>query len=433
MAENKKDSSNRKLKVTYRGRIAQIGIYFVKFLRMFIYQSDWTVLPMTALIAGIVGFVMGKYYMVTINGTMTGTFALVCVCIWNGCFNSVQVICRERDVVKREHRSGMHISSYVVSHMLYQFILCVLQTIITLQVAGLAGMTFPEQGMFTKWFALEFGFTVLLITYAADMMSLFISSISRTTTTAMTIMPFVLVFQLIFSGGVIQIPEAAEPVSMLTVSCPGFKAMASLADTNNKRNGSVSKMVFKMKNEKIPLTITLGQLMDALTDKDNEGVADLRAVKIEGQTTLGEVIHELRTDDGFAELREEKIDETMTVGGALLVMEEAGYTEKYKDTKITYTTTFGELVDLLAASKSVQERRDESITVYTTVGEIIDQVGKDEAKKFMDERAAKASYDPKYEYSRSNVILNWMHLLVFILLFSALTVITLEFIDKDKR
>lgn len=36
-------------------------------------------------------------------------------------------------MIKREHRSGMHISSYIVSHMLYQAFLCLAQTAVTLE------------------------------------------------------------------------------------------------------------------------------------------------------------------------------------------------------------------------------------------------------------------------------------------------------------
>ncbi|MBO5497642.1 MAG: hypothetical protein J5967_09590, partial [Oscillospiraceae bacterium] len=117
MAEKTKETTSRKLTVRYSGRIEQVGIYFKKFLRMFLYQSDWKVLPMSALIAGLVGMVMNASLFQTMEGTMMGAFALVMVCIWNGCFNSIQVICRERDVIKREHRSGMHISSYIAAHM----------------------------------------------------------------------------------------------------------------------------------------------------------------------------------------------------------------------------------------------------------------------------------------------------------------------------
>ena len=44
----------------HRGRLAQIPIYLGKDFRMFIFQTDWKVLPMSALIAGMIGFVL--YY-----------------------------------------------------------------------------------------------------------------------------------------------------------------------------------------------------------------------------------------------------------------------------------------------------------------------------------------------------------------------------------
>ena len=433
MSEININNGNGDETVKYRGRIGQIGICFPKFLRMFVYQSDWIVLPMTALIAGIVGFVMGKYYMVTMNGTMTGTFALVCVCIWNGCFNSVQVICRERDVVKREHRAGMHITSYIISHMLYQLILCLIQTVITLWVTSLAGMKFPEQGLFTKWFYLDFGFTILLITFAADMMSLWISALSRTTTIAMTIMPFVLVFQLIFSGGVISIPPAAEPISALTVSSPGFKALATQADVNSKRNRAVSKMLFKMKDDELTFRFTLGQLIDLLADKDNESVAGLRAVEIEPGTKVGTLFHELTTADKYADLRKEKVNGFLTVGDYLFLIDQGGYLKEYEDIEIKYSTTLGEIADMLAEDESTQARRNETITVTTTLDELIALKGEKEVRQLIDERVVQASYDPKYEYNKTNIITNWAHLLFFVVLFSLLSVITLEFIDKDTR
>ena len=37
----------------YTGRIDQIRIYLKKFLRMFVYQSDWKVLPIGAVIASL--------------------------------------------------------------------------------------------------------------------------------------------------------------------------------------------------------------------------------------------------------------------------------------------------------------------------------------------------------------------------------------------
>ena len=169
MAETMEKTARRNITVRYHGRKGQILIYLGKFLRMFIYQSDWKVLPMAALIAGLVGIVMSGDFMVTMEGTLMCAFAMACVCIWNGSFNSIQVICRERDVIKREHRSGMHVSSYIAAHMMYQLLLCLLQTIVTLLVCYLVGMKYTGKGLFTPWLILDIGITMLLITYAADM------------------------------------------------------------------------------------------------------------------------------------------------------------------------------------------------------------------------------------------------------------------------
>ena len=63
-------------KLQYTGRFHQFVIYLRKFLRMFVYQSDWVVLPIGAVIAALVTFVVGNNMFVTQEGTTMGTFAL---------------------------------------------------------------------------------------------------------------------------------------------------------------------------------------------------------------------------------------------------------------------------------------------------------------------------------------------------------------------
>ncbi len=54
-------------------------------------------------------------------------------------------MCRERAIVKREHRSGLHISTYMIAHMVYQLLLCVMQTAATMYVLYLMKIGFPER------------------------------------------------------------------------------------------------------------------------------------------------------------------------------------------------------------------------------------------------------------------------------------------------
>lgn len=204
-------------KTRYLGRTGQMLIHLRKLLRMFIYQNDWKVLPMAAVIAALVTFVVGGNLFVTQEGTMMGSFALVCICVWNGFFNSIQAVCRERNIVKREHRSGLHMSAYIGAHMIYQMLLCAAQVGITLGILHIAEVKIPESGVIFSSGMFELAFTMFLITYASDMLSLMVSSIVRNTTTAMTAMPFLLIFQLVFSGGFFTLSGAASSITGLTI------------------------------------------------------------------------------------------------------------------------------------------------------------------------------------------------------------------------
>jgi len=379
MAELIANGKNRRLRIRHRGRSAQVWIYLGKLLRMFIYQNDWKVLPMAALIAGLVGMVIQTRLFVNMEGTLMGSFALVMVCIWNGCFNSIQVICRERDVIKREHRSGMHISSYICAHMIYQALLCMMQTAVTVYITKAVGVEYKGEGLVTPFLIVDFGISMFLIAYASDMLSLWVSTLAKSTTAAMTIMPFVLIFQLVFSGGMLSLPAWTDSITPLTISNPALKVLAAQSNYNSRPVMTVWNTVNNMKDREVNTTVSLGQAMDLLQKKDNPYIAEFRGMEL---------------DNGL---------------------------------------TVGSMLDAVAESPEVQAHREDSYTFSSTVGEIVDLIGVDRVKDLLQNKIAEASQVPDYDYSLENVLGYWMQLILFVLVFAALSTITLEFIDKDKR
>ena len=241
-------SANPQRSERYRGRISQTFIYLGKLLRMFVYQNDWKVLPMAAVIAGLVSFVLGANLFKTQEGTMSGCFALVCVCIWNGFFNSIQVVCRERSIVKREHRAGLHISSYIAAHMIYQLLLCLMQTGITIVVLKSAGVKFPEKSLVFPNFETDLAVSLFLITYAADMTSLMVSCVVKNTTTAMTVMPFLLIVQLVFSGHFFQLEGAAQALTIFTITRWGTQCLCTLGNFNALPMVALWNMIHRFKD-----------------------------------------------------------------------------------------------------------------------------------------------------------------------------------------
>ncbi|SCY73958.1 ABC-2 type transporter [Lachnospiraceae bacterium XBB2008] len=235
----------------HTGRFPQMIIYLGKLFRMFIFQNDWKVLPMSAIIAGLVSFAVGADLFKTMEGTLMGTFALACVCIWNGFFNSIQVICRERAIIKREHRSGLHISSYIAAHVIYQSVLCMAQSAITLIVLYYTKVSLPTKPLITSIAVFDLWLTIFLVTFCADMMALMVSALARTTTTAMTVMPFLLIFQLVFSGGYFSLPAAAQPITNVTIAKWGLTSLCAQGDYNSLPMVSVWNTMFKMKDVEV--------------------------------------------------------------------------------------------------------------------------------------------------------------------------------------
>ncbi len=224
----------------YKNRLEQIPVYLGKQFRMFINEMNWKVLPMSAIIAYLVVYVLGSKMFRNMEYTKYGSLALICVCIWNGMFNSIQVVCKERNIIKREHRAGLHISSYLAAHMIYQAIICALQVLITMIIFRAFGMYFPNTGLVTGVFALDAGLSMFLATFAADMLALMVSCIVHSTTTAMTVMPFLLIIQLVFAGSIFPLNRpTAKLIANFTISNWGINSINIAADYNSQKSSAI--------------------------------------------------------------------------------------------------------------------------------------------------------------------------------------------------
>ena len=485
--DNKVENNNKiELKLAHAGGLEQIGIYFGKFLRMFIYQNDWLMVMMAALVAVLVGFALGGDFRVTREGTLTGGFAVVCVCLWNGSFNSIQVICRERDVVKREHRAGMKIYSYIFAHMMYQLLICLLQTVVSVITFDIVGFDFSGVGIVTPWLILDVGITLLIITYASDMLSLFISSLVKSTTAAMTIMPFVLIFQLIFSGGMFALPTVVKPLTYLTVSSPGFKALSAEMDVNNLPYKTVTDMIDMVDDVEFDITLTGADIIEMLSDENNESVQELRNTRVGKTMTVREITDFIQNDDEFADLRNERIIDRVTVGDGLREASRSDAASTYNNTtiagspltvgdvfnfilnddslsdvrnstlvepitvgqainylrssgsdvlnkEISYYTTVGEVLDYLRDSGELEKYNEKNLVYHTNLGKVLDKVGRDETQIRIEKEAATSLYEADYDANTMNVVMNWIHLLIFVIAFAIASIISLRFVDKDKR
>lgn len=211
----------------------QTSIYFRKIRRITFREKFWKFIVFAAIISLIVALVVGKDMFTTYESTKSGFFTIVSASIWIGIFNSIQNICKEHEIIRAEYRSGMKLSSYITANVLWQFVICLIQSVIMITVCLIFINDLNADGILTGFGYAEYFITILLLTFGADIMGIMISSIAGSPATAMTIMPFVLILQLIMSGVLFDLSGFSEKISFITFSKWGMSAFGSIADLNS--------------------------------------------------------------------------------------------------------------------------------------------------------------------------------------------------------
>ena len=227
----------------------QVKVYFKKISRISIREKAWIYLAFAVVIALIVNLVTADNMFDNLDSTKSGFFTMASACIWIGVFNSIQSICKEHNIIRSEYRQGTKLSSYVSAHILWQAVLCFVQSLIIFIVCLISGF-FGENlknGILMNPL-LEYFITIFLLTLGASVLGLMVSSISGTPTTAMKIMPFVLIIQLIMSGVLFELSGIAESIAVITFSKWGMSAFGSIGNINKLEPKIASELSEKILN-----------------------------------------------------------------------------------------------------------------------------------------------------------------------------------------
>ena len=228
----------------------QVGVYIGKCFRIFVNEKQWKSFISAAIITGIISMVTSDQMFIDYKDTKNGFFTVICACVWTGLFNSIQSICRERAIIKREHRTGLYLSSYVTAHAVYEAALCAVETMIILVLVYWKNHEhFPKDGLIGPAF-LDMYFTLFLVVFSADCLAILVSSTVRKENTAMTVMPFVLIIQLVMSGAVFPLKNLSETISRFTVSKWGMEGVLRVSNTIDELYSlPMSHEMFKHTNE----------------------------------------------------------------------------------------------------------------------------------------------------------------------------------------
>lgn len=164
--------------------------------------------------------------------TQSMMFSLSCSAIWIGLFNSIQEICKERSIVKREYMASMKLPLYILSKFVVQFILAAIQALLLFGVFAVVINDYPEGILFGNFF-FEMYITVLLTVLSSMAIGMTISALVKSGDKAMTLAPFVLIVQLLFSGILFKLEGAGKSISYVTISKWSVAALGSIVNLND--------------------------------------------------------------------------------------------------------------------------------------------------------------------------------------------------------
>lgn len=184
-------------------------------------------LPM--LCAVVVTLVVGDDMFGDVYKTQTGFFTLCCAVAFTGIFNSMQEICRERSIIRREYATDLRLDAYIWSKLITQTAICAVQSLVVLSVFSIKA-DMSGDGILLPAF-LEYYITLFLLATASASTGLFISSVVRAGDVANTVAPVFLVMQILFSGMLV-VPKSflMKVAARLMVCFWALGALCSIGD-----------------------------------------------------------------------------------------------------------------------------------------------------------------------------------------------------------
>jgi ABC-type multidrug transport system ATPase subunit/pSer/pThr/pTyr-binding forkhead associated (FHA) protein len=147
---------------------------------------------------------------------------LAATATWFGAINAAREIVKEAPIFLRDRLSGLRVAPYLISKVLVLAVLCLVQTLLLLAIVTVK-VDLPSSGVL-MWGPLELWISLMLAAFAAMGIGLLISASVGNPDRAQSLVPIVLIPQLIFIGGP-NSGTAGQWLSYLTVTRWASEAM----------------------------------------------------------------------------------------------------------------------------------------------------------------------------------------------------------------
>jgi ABC-type multidrug transport system ATPase subunit len=232
--KNKSSVKKKHSKIKGQSGLKQFGVLSRRYFKLTVVdrQRLLLLLMQAPIVALLLAIVTKKNAFSMYESTSQILFTLSCAAVWIGVLNSIQEVCKERVIFKRERAVNLKLMPYIGSKLLILGIICIIQSITMIATFNLI-IKFPTEYQLVWNVKFELIVTTFLTLFAAAAMGITISTLVTNSDRAMSIAPFLLIPQIIFSGFIFKLSGASEKLSAIFVSKWSLRAMAESLNINS--------------------------------------------------------------------------------------------------------------------------------------------------------------------------------------------------------
>ncbi|MBR3318440.1 MAG: ATP-binding cassette domain-containing protein [Atopobiaceae bacterium] len=181
-------------------------------------------------LAVLIGLVSSPRCFDLMEDTKSCLFALSCAAFWVGILDSIQEVCKERSILRRENEGGIRLGAYLGSKVFVLGLLCLIQSL-SLVLVFMLIKGVPKDPIFLG--PVELLITTFLTTSSAMSVGLLVSTLFKNPDRAIAVAPLLIMPQILFSGVAFQLFGVSDVVSHFVHCRWAMEAYGTTANLNS--------------------------------------------------------------------------------------------------------------------------------------------------------------------------------------------------------
>lgn len=222
-----------KIKKKKKSFFRQLMILISRYIKLITndFQQLFLLIAQAPVVAILLAMVASEDIYSSYDDTKAIMFSIGCASIWLGLLNSVQEICKEKVILQKEHMADLKLSSYLLSKFIVQGIIAFIQATL------LVGIFQKIVGSSEHSILIDGYWDIQLVSFlsilAAASTGLFISAVVKNSNIAMSVIPLILVPQLLYSGMLFKLDGITDFVSNFVLCRWTVEALGTSVNLND--------------------------------------------------------------------------------------------------------------------------------------------------------------------------------------------------------